>query len=972
MDRELIHTKRRDDTRLGFALQVCTVRFLGTFLTNPLDVPEVCITYVARQLGIIDLSSLTDYTKRTATHIDHAEQIREFYGYSNFSDQPGHFQLVRWLYTRAWLSAERPTVLFDMATAWLLDHKILLPGPTILERLVARVRRRVARRLYRMLSQLPNAQQRLHLELLLTKYEGQRTTILDQLRQSPTRVSGPGLIGALRRLETIRAIDLRSLDLSRIPSSRIRTLAQYAQIARAQTVARMQEERKIATLMAFAYELEATAQDEALDLLDQLINGLFENAVKTGEKERLRTLRDLDSAARHLRDACQIVLNPAFSGEAIRQRIFQQVSPEMLARAVQLVSELTRSPDTDYYERLEARYRSVRRYLPTLLRTITFDGLPVSEPTRSAWDFLCRREGIDGPPPDLQEAPRDIITRKWQSLVIDETNDINLQFYTFCCLRKLQDGLYRRDIFVSPSYRWHDPRAKLLQGQAWIDARPQVCRVLNRSTDAAHEVQALADQLDNAYRRTLENFSENADVSIESDDKGRDRLKLSNLDKLDEPESLVQLRSLVKASLPHVDLPDILLEIHQMTGFADEFVHASEAQSRMEDLPISVCAVLLAEACNIPLKPLIRPDVPALTRDRLLWVQQNYIRAETLIAANARLVDAQATIPLAQAWGGGEVASADGIRFTVPVRTIHAGRSVKHFGAGRGVTFINFTSDQFTGFHNIVVPGAVREALYILDGLLEQQSNINPTELMTDTAGYTDVIFGLFWLLGYQFSPRLASVGKTRFWRIDRQADYGVFDAIARHRIRTDLVVENWDDLLRAAGSLKFGLLSASELMRTLRSGSRESVLTKSIKELGRIAKTLYLLAYIDDETYRRRVLTQLNRGEDRQGLAKAILHGQLGQIRKHYRVGQENQLGALGLVTNVVVLWNTLYLDSALNNLQAMGVEVHPENLPRLWPLSFEHINFLGRYDFTLHEAVRNGQMRPLRDPFAVDDLSE
>jgi hypothetical protein len=143
-------------------------------------------------------------------------------------------------------------------------------------------------------------------------------------------------------------------------------------------------------------------------------------------------------------------------------------------------------------------------------------------------------------------------------------------------------------------------------------------------------------------------------------------------------------------------------------------------------------------------------------------------------------------------------------------------------------------------------------------------------------------------------------------------------------------------------------------------------------KELGRIAKTLYLLAYIDDETYRRRVLTQLNRGEDRQGLARAIYHGQRGEIRKRYRVGQENQLSALGLVTNIVVLWNTLYMDAALENLQRAGIDIHPEDLARLWPLSFEHINFLGRYDFTLSEAVRRGRLRPLRDPFAVDDLSD
>jgi hypothetical protein len=145
-----------------------------------------------------------------------------------------------------------------------------------------------------------------------------------------------------------------------------------------------------------------------------------------------------------------------------------------------------------------------------------------------------------------------------------------------------------------------------------------------------------------------------------------------------------------------------------------------------------------------------------LTRDRLSWVLQNYIRADTLTRANARLVDYQATLPLAQEWGGGEVASADGLRFVTPVRTINAGPNRKYFGAERGVTYYNFTSDQCTGFHGIVIPGTLRDSLYILEGLLEQQTSLRPTELMTDTAGASDIVFGLFWLLGFQFSPRLA------------------------------------------------------------------------------------------------------------------------------------------------------------------------------------------------------------------------
>jgi TnpA family transposase len=154
-------------------------------------------------------------------------------------------------------------------------------------------------------------------------------------------------------------------------------------------------------------------------------------------------------------------------------------------------------------------------------------------------------------------------------------------------------------------------------------------------------------------------------------------------------------------------------------------------------------------------------------------VQQNYFRAETLTRANACLVDTPSTIDLAQEWGGGEVASADGLRFVVPVRTINAGPHRKYFNADRGVTYYNFTSDQFTGFHAIVIPGTLRDSMYILDGLLEHQTRLQPGEVMADTAGVSEVVFGLFWLLGYQFSPRMADIGTAKFWRLDPTADYG-------------------------------------------------------------------------------------------------------------------------------------------------------------------------------------------------------
>jgi len=212
-DRALIMRRREDHIRLGFAVQLGTVRFLNTFLTDPTDVPAGVVTHLSRQLNINDPSYLARYLERPVTPYEHAREIKRHYGYQDFHSRPEYFRLIRWLYSRAWLSAERPSVLFDLTTARLVEKKILLPGVTVLERLVARVRDRAALRLWRLLAALPSSEQRARLEALLWVPEGSRQTPLDRLRRAPTRISAPALVQALQRIEEFRALDIGHLSL---------------------------------------------------------------------------------------------------------------------------------------------------------------------------------------------------------------------------------------------------------------------------------------------------------------------------------------------------------------------------------------------------------------------------------------------------------------------------------------------------------------------------------------------------------------------------------------------------------------------------------------------------------------------------------------------------------------------------------------------------------------------------------------
>jgi hypothetical protein len=642
-DHQLIEHRRTDHPRLGVAVQLGPLRFLGTFLPDPTDVPTNVVTYVANQLGVRDATCFTQYHTRD-THWDHATEIQRAYGYRDVHDPREVFRLVRWLYTRAWLSAERPSVLFDLATARLVERKVLLPGVTVLERLVARVRDRTAVRVWHLLAQVPNADQQARLEGLLHIPEGARSSHLDRLRRAPVRVSGPGLVAALQRLEDIRAIGVSALPLTHIPPNRLRALARDGAAARAQAIAQMTSARRLATLLAFAHTFEQVALDDALDLLNLVITDSVHAARHDGQKERRRTLRDLDAAALHLWDALQILLDESVDAAAVRQQTFAQGPRKQVLDAGAQGEALARPPDDNYYPELVERSLRIRRFLPTLLDTVSFEGPQAGQPVLAAWHFLTQIERQRRP--DMQQAPLDMVPSAWRRLVKPPREvEVERRASTLCPMERLQESLRRRDICVARSDRWGDPRVKLLQGAQWEAMRPQGCRALGRSESPEPELHTLAPQLEATYQRTAANFSTNDAVRVEQVT-GRDTRTVTGLDKLEEPPSLLTLRDHVLARLPRVDLPEVLLEIHARTGFANAFTHISEGAARVADLPISLCAVLLAEACNIGLEPVVRSDIAALTRGRLRWMPQNDLRAETRTRANAGLVDAQPFIPL--------------------------------------------------------------------------------------------------------------------------------------------------------------------------------------------------------------------------------------------------------------------------------------------------------------------------------------
>jgi hypothetical protein len=312
-DLDLVALRRTDGHRLGMALQICTVRYIGLFLEDPLDVPWPVVEYLAEQLDIADPSCVKAYVERAKTAYEHSWEIRRRFGYYEFEDPGWGRKFLTFLYGRAWTHPEGPGALFNHAVGWLRRHRVLLPGASVLARQVSEARSVAERRLHTTVaSAVRRADPRLvpALVSLLEVPAGARISELERLRRPPTRSTGTAMARALERVEEISAFGLGRVDLSRVPVSRLATLGRYGLISKAQAIERTPEPKRTALVTAVVRGLEAAAIDDALDLFALLMaTRLISPARRATERDRLAMLPVLEKASRTLARGSRVLFS---------------------------------------------------------------------------------------------------------------------------------------------------------------------------------------------------------------------------------------------------------------------------------------------------------------------------------------------------------------------------------------------------------------------------------------------------------------------------------------------------------------------------------------------------------------------------------------------------------------------------------------------------------------------------------------
>jgi TnpA family transposase len=944
-DLRLVRKHRGEHMRAGFALQLVTMRWLGKFLEDPLDVPGGVLEFVAgKQLGMADLSEVKRYTERGHTRFDHQWEIKKECGYREFDDAGEEF--TEWAAARSRTAGDGPKAIFTDGLAWLRERNILLPGVTTIARLVARARDETTRQLHEELAALPDPVQRRALDRLLEVPPGSRLSDLERWRKGPApRGSGPSLVKSLDRVAEISGVGLARLGAeARVPPRRMAELMSVELVNKAQRSSDKEKVRQHPRLARASARLAVA------------VATLFESDAWGGPEEEPRV---------------------AEVWEAIEAVVSRAELRAALVLVNDTVPPMGAEDPEDWRAGLLSRYTTVSGFLKLLPDVITFganaEGALVLAALRALPAVLAHRSRLPAPLIPGHLIDDGVVSGPWRRLVYGHPahpgGAVNRHAYTFCVLEQFWRHLKRRDIYAEASTRWRNPQAQLLDGQAWAAIRGDVLTTLGLPENPGGLLAGHAQTLDAAYQEVGGRLAVNTEVRI--DEAGK--IHLTGVKAIEEPPSLVDLRARTAAMLPRVDLPEVILEVMTwVPELAEAFTPASGGRSRLNDLDLSIAACLAAHSMNVGYRPIAKKGVPALERSRLSHVFQNYVRPETLTAANPLLVGRQGGLRLAQAWGGGLVAAVDGMRFVVPVPAAFARPNRKFFGSSRGMTWLNAINDRGMGRGAKIVTGTIRDSLHMVDVIFGLDGGELPEIVVTDEGSYSDLVFGLLELLGISYRPALADLPDQKGWRIKADADYGPLNTFARGRIDLARIRRNWEDILRVTASIYTGTVRACDVVAMLQRDGHPTALGEAIAMYGRIFKSLHILAWIDtDESYRRDVKGIRNLQEGRHALARKICHGRKGELYHRYQRGLENQLGALGLVLNCVTLWTTVYLDAAVRQLKAQRYPVREEDLARLSPFVSRHLGVHGTYSFALPDLAP-GSIRELRDPDAGDEDDE
>lgn len=949
-DLEIVNKRRREENRLGFAVQLAVLRYPGWPYTHIKSIPDSVIQYISKQIGVSP-SSLDHYPQRENTLWDHLKEIRSEYDFVTFTLSE-YRMTFKYLHQLALENGDAIHLLHECID-FLRKNKIILPAITTLERMVWEARAMAEKKLFNTVSKSLTNEQKEKLEGIITSQHPSESnkTILGWLKEPPGHPSPETFLKIIERLEYIRGMDLETVQISHLHRNRLLQLSRLGSRYEPYAFRDFQENKRYSILTIYLLQLTQDLTDKAFEIHDRQILSLLSKGRKAQEEIQKQNGKKLNEKVIHFTNIGQALIKAREEKLDVFKVLESVIEWNTFVSSVEEAQELARPADYDYLDLLQKRFYSLRKYTPTLLRVLEFHSTKANEPLLQAVEII-RGMNESGKRKVPDDSPVDFISKRWKRhLYEDDGTTINRHYYEMAVLTELREHVRAGDVSIVGSRQYRDFEEYLFSEDTWNQSKG------NTRLSVSLSFEDYITERTSSFNERLKWLAANSNkldgVSLE-----KGKLSLARLEK-DVPEEAKKFSASLYQMLPRIKLTDLLMDVAHITGFHEQFTHASNNRKPDKEETIIIMAALLGMGMNIGLSKMAEAT-PGLTYKQLANVSQWRMYEDAMNKAQAILVNFHHKLQLPFYWGDGTTSSSDGMRMQLGVSSLHADAN-PHYGTGKGATIYRFTSDQFSSYYTKIIHTNSRDAIHVLDGLLHHETDLNIEEHYTDTAGYTDQIFGLTHLLGFKFAPRIRDLSDSKLFTIDKASEYPKLEAILRGQINTKVIKENYEDVLRLAHSIREGTVSASLIMGKLGSYSRQNSLATALREMGRIEKTIFILNYISDESLRRKIQRGLNKGEAMNGLARAIFFGKQGELRERTIQHQLQRASALNIIINAISIWNTLHLTTAVEYKKRTG-SFNEDLLHHMSPLGWEHINLLGEYHFNSEKVVSLNSLRPLK----------
>ncbi len=946
-DISLIDQKRGKHNKLGFALLLCCMRYPGLSFDSETDIQPETLKFIANQLKIKDFSVWRNYFKRDSTRREHILELQSLFGFKTFTNL--HYEDYIKKLTPLAKQNDKGIIVANQLITLLHMDKIIVPSISVIERLCAEAITNGNQELY---SDLVAPLSDIHIfefdELLKLKSET-RISNLHWLLQPATIPKPKHILLHIERLKLINKLNLPSNISKNVHQNRLIRIAKEGKNMPAGEIQKFEPSRRYATLVAVVIETKASIIDEIIELNDKILGNIFNKAKHSHNNEFQNSSKTINEKLNLYVKIGQILITAKQNNEDPFQAIEAVIPWDDFTKSVNDTKELAKPDSFDSLYKITAYYSWIKRYMIEFLEALEFKPSNSTTELFKALGIVKQmHHGKLRKVPD--KAPTIFIKKQWHNLVFKDNNAIDKQFYEFAVLTELKNSLRSGDIWVVGSRKHKDFDEYLLDKEVFKQKRLESTLRTVGSCSFKEFITSRADILKANLKEVHELVlkDELHDATINDDG-----LKITPLTN-SVPEEAYAFNQKVYALLPKIKITTLLQEVDTWENYTQHFIHLkNEKPAGNKQLLLTV---VLSDAINLGLTKMAEA-CPGTTYSKLSSMQAWHIREDTYTRAQAVLTNSQHLQEITKYWGDGNSSSSDGQRFTAGGTNQYSATKNPKYGREPGVTYYGHISDLYAPFHMNLITTNLRDSTYVLDGLLHHEADLNIYEHYTDTAGFTDHVFALMHLLGFKFAPRIRDLNDKRIYLPNKSTSYPALSSMVGGYLNLKLIEQNWDEIVRLAMSIKHGTVTSSLILRKLGSYPRQNKLALALRELGKLERSIFMLEWSKDPQLRRRVQAGLNKGEARHALTRAVHFNRLGEIRDRTFENQLHRASGLNLVVGAIILWNTVYIEKAVDYLRKTDKDFNEELIKHLSPLGWEHINLTG--DYIWSNALKASQLR-------------